>query len=38
MIKLNSVQLDNLNSIIGMKLAFIVDLINFYTQPFFFLS
>lgn len=38
LIKLNSVQLDNLSSIIGMKLSFIVDLIDFYTHSPFSLS
>lgn len=38
LIKLNSAQLDNLSSIIGMKLSFIVDLIDFYTHSPFSLS
>lgn len=31
-IKLKTAQLDNLSSIIGVKVSFIVDLINFYTH------
>ena len=30
-----AVQLDNLSSIVGMKLSFIVNLINFYITTFF---